>query len=99
MYETVYIQLEGINSVIYSLKQSQVQHLLTTHGHGLFLQHFDNVTQHFSHCDTTKWSHRICRSYMYNVRKNYPCVPNMQLNVWHYLCENHPSDVSLAPLY
>jgi hypothetical protein len=28
--------------------------------------------------------------------KNYPCVPNMQLKVWHYLCENHPSDVSLA---
>lgn len=65
MYETVYIQLEGIYSVIYSLKQSQVQHLFTTHGNDLFLQHF-------SHCDATKWSHRICLSYMYNVRKILP---------------------------
>ena len=72
MYETVYIQLEGIYSVIYSLKQSQVQHLFTTHGNDLFLQHFDNVTQQFSHCDATKWSHRICLSYMYNVRKIIP---------------------------
>jgi len=70
-FTTVNMQLEDINSVIYSLKQSQVQRFLKTCGKWL-------VFATFPHCDATFFA--------IVTPENDPHVPNILMIVWLTPC-------------